>query len=531
MTVQADSMLIKPEWLDGLGASVKSQSPVSPLGNYGEASLSPDQVKELQKSGILQQDGSLSSSAGGTFQSVASATSITRLRLISDNSQLEYSVYFNEGQPAVSLINTVSGLVIDSPPVTDGIIETVSQYSGLSQLGYLDLDDELSYLEAQCLMAMIDLARKDVFKAYSEGNEIKSKHRAVEDVMSYLQHTDLDANSLLWLLQALMPEDVAAFDDAAVTKTLESLAERKFLDKHTDGYETVNYASLIAIRLMMVQSLYRVDMNVVNSSGDGMQLRFGVIQNGVRDLLYLEATEGSVRIVGYTSEGLLGLLTEVFNKPPEIPEQSESSGATTLEFVSGPLKGQVIELGVDTLSLGRSKTNTVALKDKAASGKHAEIRPAQDGWVVVDLGSSNGTLVNDRELSANEPCPIKAKDVIKLGTSVINVVADGNVPGSGSQDDEDEDRTMIISSSNANNTPDVAAQTQPAGQAAPATPQTTACPSCGAVVKAGAKFCGGCGATIGVAPVTPSPSAATCSACGAELKPGAQFCGGCGAKL
>jgi|GEM_PF-1783962 len=53
-------------------------------------------------------------------------------------------------------------------------------------------------------------------------------------------------------------------------------------------------------------------------------------------------------------------------------------------------------------------------------------------------------------------------------------------------------------------------------------PQTP-CPSCGAPVAAGAKFCGSCGAKMVTAPV--------CPACGAEVAPGAKFCGSCGTAL
>jgi class 3 adenylate cyclase/ketosteroid isomerase-like protein len=50
---------------------------------------------------------------------------------------------------------------------------------------------------------------------------------------------------------------------------------------------------------------------------------------------------------------------------------------------------------------------------------------------------------------------------------------------------------------------------------------TMQCTSCGRTNRAGARFCGGCGA----------PLTARCSACGAASEPGAQFCDACGAAL
>ena len=49
------------------------------------------------------------------------------------------------------------------------------------------------------------------------------------------------------------------------------------------------------------------------------------------------------------------------------------------------------------------------------------------------------------------------------------------------------------------------------------------CPSCGAAVQAGDKFCSGCGQKLEVA--------AFCPACGAKVNAGDRFCSGCGQKL
>ncbi|MBC7264054.1 MAG: zinc ribbon domain-containing protein [Chloroflexi bacterium] len=52
----------------------------------------------------------------------------------------------------------------------------------------------------------------------------------------------------------------------------------------------------------------------------------------------------------------------------------------------------------------------------------------------------------------------------------------------------------------------------------PVPPVAPRCPSCGRFVRAGAKFCDGCGAAL----------LATCPHCGRALRPGAKFCDGCG---
>ena len=56
--------------------------------------------------------------------------------------------------------------------------------------------------------------------------------------------------------------------------------------------------------------------------------------------------------------------------------------------------GDRVPLSTTVVSIGRQSDCTVVLGDPNASRRHAEIRPVDDGFVVVDLASTNGTKVN-----------------------------------------------------------------------------------------------------------------------------------------
>jgi len=60
--------------------------------------------------------------------------------------------------------------------------------------------------------------------------------------------------------------------------------------------------------------------------------------------------------------------------------------------------GRRVEIGEQTLSVGRMPECDVALSDSNVSRKHAEIRRQGAGFVVVDLGSTNGTRVNGAQV-------------------------------------------------------------------------------------------------------------------------------------
>src|SRR5690348_3224202 len=79
------------------------------------------------------------------------------------------------------------------------------------------------------------------------------------------------------------------------------------------------------------------------------------------------------------------------------------------------------ELGAEVVTIGRAPTNKVVINDGQASGRHAEIRPEGTGYVLVDLGSTNGTTLNGHRLQAQVPQALRGGDVITIGAASISV--------------------------------------------------------------------------------------------------------------
>ncbi len=69
----------------------------------------------------------------------------------------------------------------------------------------------------------------------------------------------------------------------------------------------------------------------------------------------------------------------------------------TLKFTSGPHRGRTVEFTTSPVRVGRSRDNEVVLPEDLSpesSARHAELRYDKDGWWLVDLDSTNGTLLN-----------------------------------------------------------------------------------------------------------------------------------------
>jgi response regulator RpfG family c-di-GMP phosphodiesterase len=91
-----------------------------------------------------------------------------------------------------------------------------------------------------------------------------------------------------------------------------------------------------------------------------------------------------------------------------------------LEGVSGELTGKSWE-GFDRLRIGRSSHWELPLEDRSVSRCHAELAYVEPfGWLVCDLGSTNGTYLNGQRLGARER-RLQVHDLLQVGNVVLRV--------------------------------------------------------------------------------------------------------------
>jgi hypothetical protein len=87
---------------------------------------------------------------------------------------------------------------------------------------------------------------------------------------------------------------------------------------------------------------------------------------------------------------------------------------------TGPEPGLAIALQART-TIGRGSDNQVVVADPIVSARHAAITSRGDRWFVEDLGSTNGTQVNDQWVSA--PMAVAIGDEIQVGPARFRLAA------------------------------------------------------------------------------------------------------------
>jgi Nif-specific regulatory protein len=76
----------------------------------------------------------------------------------------------------------------------------------------------------------------------------------------------------------------------------------------------------------------------------------------------------------------------------------------------------------ESVTIGRAPTNTVIVKDERCSRNHAEVFQSQGKWVLRDLDSRNGTMIDDNPVTSDYS--LQAGDVVRIGNSHLAFVHD-----------------------------------------------------------------------------------------------------------
>jgi uncharacterized RDD family membrane protein YckC len=128
---------------------------------------------------------------------------------------------------------------------------------------------------------------------------------------------------------------------------------------------------------------------------------------------------------------------------------------------------QEIRLGDEDLTLGRSDDNGCPLKDQAASRHHAVVSASGDHYEVRDLGSSNGTWVNQKKIESHR---LADGDKVTIGSTTLEYHEPEAAEATVMMDVEMVRKHQAEAQRQAAAAPPPAAPAAPAQPAPPATP-------------------------------------------------------------
>ena len=153
--------------------------------------------------------------------------------------------------------------------------------------------------------------------------------------------------------------------------------------------------------------------------------QFGDLRQEIQSVKARQASPTSIPTMGSGASAASPSATPQRSAATVIDRPSASSatiidrpgGGATLRAVSGSMSGRTWSLPTTEAKIGREAGNLVVIDDGKTSREHAKVRFADGVYTLVDMGSSNGTYVNDRQITGQ--VPLNDGDLIRIGDTTL----------------------------------------------------------------------------------------------------------------
>lgn len=105
---------------------------------------------------------------------------------------------------------------------------------------------------------------------------------------------------------------------------------------------------------------------------------------------------------------------------PQAPAaRPETAVASRIVITGGAKEGLQLDLPEEFLSIGRASDSGLIIRDDYTSTNHARLLRTEKGWILEDLDSTNGTLLDGSRVTAPTLVPLNTP--ITVGTTTFEL--------------------------------------------------------------------------------------------------------------
>jgi two-component system, cell cycle response regulator len=117
------------------------------------------------------------------------------------------------------------------------------------------------------------------------------------------------------------------------------------------------------------------------------------------------------------------VITDIRKALASLEEEAKQKPACLL-VVGGELNGAIFNLPLGESVIGRNPDCSISIDFHGVSRRHFTVNVDDEGAVVTDLGSANGTYLNNQKL--DKPVVLKRGDVLKIGAIAMKFLPKGD---------------------------------------------------------------------------------------------------------
>ena len=100
-------------------------------------------------------------------------------------------------------------------------------------------------------------------------------------------------------------------------------------------------------------------------------------------------------------------------------DPATADNARAIVVTSGAKAGSEFPLGRDEITIGRSSDSSIVIRDDYTSTHHAKLMLWNNGWMLQDLDSTNGTFLDGQRVTV--PTPVALDASVKVGATTFEL--------------------------------------------------------------------------------------------------------------
>jgi hypothetical protein len=429
---------VTSEVLDQLGQMLsKPQNPISIFGPIRQ--IPQERVKLnsdiLREKGIKDAVGNLSPAFHRVLSVLSDPEALVDLKMVSGTEKLEWLVYFGRNLNQKILYSILpSGSFLSDPFSLDHQIETILDWTGGSALKKCSLELTVSLQEAMIFALFLDFISTKKNSRPPENDVVGSISFNLDEITQLFIENKSNQASLIGIL---INKNPALSEIEELNLILQQMNEKGICQSFDGQFSFVKELQECLMDLTSYELLFFLDLYKYHrTSGHISHLEQLYVQKGVRNMIFFDFLEKSVVIKWITpKEFLNNYIFSIQEKIHQIPDpQPEVLLPTATVILNSSVTswrlipqngGQPIDIKENT-KIGRHPKNQIVITEPSVSRWHAQLEIRSGDCWITDLGSSNGTFVNENRIQTTTP--LRKSDRIRIGPLTLVLDRSGDDP-------------------------------------------------------------------------------------------------------
>jgi hypothetical protein len=220
------------------------------------------------------------------------------------------------GDKKLSVVYDKDNVLMNMPANPKGMVEYLKDFVGGSQLTGGDLSLEADAKETFVLSMIIDLYRKDVFRAYAEEEVFVYQGFIKDELLQAVNNIRENSQNFSYHIFVLN-SGFEIFTMEELEECLLSLIEKGLLKIENERYFPSGEGALFAGNFLVFENTIEVIVGQVKD-GNLFRSNFLVLQAGPLDVVYLEKSEDKIIIECMSAMKVMELFATVIEGKPNI---------------------------------------------------------------------------------------------------------------------------------------------------------------------------------------------------------------------